>query len=819
MKNSTPGKKDPSFSSSQTPPTTKVKDKTKTPSPSPHSKQHTPHTPLSPFSMFSPAPMHEAKFVVSEQIPNNAASSSATLPPTHCSNFAVLNLRTMTKFGVGSGDLLVTCPVSESDERTEDFQFNIVPCYCSTSVLHSYVQLDVETCKNLSVKTGSLVSVTKLQTPLPFCQEVTAIPHSVLPQSLNTSQIKFFILSALSKRVIRGLSFFITIPILGFPTTFEIVPTIPPPLIDITNASGVKQQVIAYTVTPFSTIELKVNEKKERKPTSIPLNLCYSDIAGCEKEIAEIKELVELPLFSPEVFSKFGIKPPKGVLLHGPPGTGKTLLAKVIISECLKKKEGFNFQIINGPELTSRFLGETEAKLRFVFKTAEENPPSAILIDEIDSLCPKRDTAFSEVDRRVVSTLLTLMDGISPASRVVVIATTNRITTIDPALRRGGRFDREIEMGPPTKTSRESILRNLLTKVSHNLNDEQIMSIASRAHGFVGADLRALCNEAAMKVVQKNYSLLQSLQGPSPSLVVSIDEMESAFASLRPSAMREVAIEIPKVSWKDIGGNEDSKQKLIEVVHWPLKHYDAFERMGISPPCGILLYGPSGCGKTLTAQALATESGLNFLAVKGPQLLSKWVGESERAVQEIFKKARQNSPSILLFDEIDGLVGGGRGDGQSSGVGERVLSQLLVEMDGVKKRSGVIVVAATNRPDLIDGALLRPGRLDRMLYMGLPDMSSREAILKIQLEKICNISDTSKDDYVDIARIAEKLDGYSGAEIVSVCRDASMIALRESFDNQKVHPKHLQTSLEALSSPSVTAEVLLSFSRFKDNHQ
>ncbi|NWV02752.1 SPAT5 protein, partial [Ptilonorhynchus violaceus] len=485
----------------------------------------------------------------------------------------------------------------------------------------------------------------------------------------------------------------------------------------------------------------------------------YDMIGGLSRQLRTIREAVELPLKQPELFKSYGIPPPRGVLLYGPPGTGKTMIAKAIASEV-----GAHVTVINGPEIISKFYGESESRLRQIFAEASLRRPSIIFIDELDALCPKREGAQNEVEKRVVASLLTLMDGIGSEGsegQLLVLGATNRPHALDAALRRPGRFDKEIEIGIPNSQDRLDILQKLLKKVPHSLTEEQLAQLADSAHGYVGADLAALCKEAGLyalrRVLGKRPNLLDT--EVAGSVMIAFNDFLQGMNDVRPSAMREVAIDVPKVSWSDIGGLEDVKLKLKQAVEWPLKHPESFIRMGIQPPKGVLLYGPPGCSKTMIAKALAHESGLNFLAVKGPELMNKYVGESERAVKEIFRKARAVSPSILFFDEIDALAVE-RGNSSGAGnVADRVLAQLLTEMDGIEQLKDVTILAATNRPDMIDKALLRPGRIDRIIYVPLPDAATRREIFKLHFQSM------PVSDEVCLAELVERTQKYSGAEV------------------------------------------------------
>uniref|UniRef100_A0A8U8APR1 vesicle-fusing ATPase n=1 Tax=Geospiza parvula TaxID=87175 RepID=A0A8U8APR1_GEOPR len=485
----------------------------------------------------------------------------------------------------------------------------------------------------------------------------------------------------------------------------------------------------------------------------------YDMIGGLGSQLRTIRETVELPLKQPELFKSYGIPPPRGVLLYGPPGTGKTMIAKAIANEV-----GAHVTVINGPEIISKFYGESESRLRQIFAEASLCRPSIIFIDELDALCPKREGAQNEVEKRVVASLLTLMDGIGSEGsegQLLVLGATNRPHALDAALRRPGRFDKEIEIGIPNAHDRLDILQKLLKKVPHSLTAEQLAHLADSAHGYVGADLAALCKEAGLYALRRALGKRPGLwdTAVAGSVTIAFNDFLQGMKNVRPSAMREVAIDVPKVSWSDIGGLEDVKLKLKQAVEWPLKHPESFIRMGIQPPKGVLLYGPPGCSKTMIAKALAHESGLNFLAVKGPELMNKYVGESERAVREIFRKARAVSPSILFFDEIDALAVE-RGNSSGAGnVADRVLAQLLTEMDGIEQLKDVTILAATNRPDMIDKALLRPGRIDRIIYVPLPDAATRREIFRLHFQSM------PVSDDVCLAELVERTQKYSGAEV------------------------------------------------------
>ncbi len=538
------------------------------------------------------------------------------------------------------------------------------------------------------------------------------------------------------------------------------------------------------------------------------LEVTYEDIGGLNDEIKKIREMVELPLKHPELFERLGIEAPKGVLLHGPPGTGKTLLAKAVANET-----NSHFIVINGPEIMSKYYGQSEENLRKKFEEAESNAPSIIFIDEIDAIAPQREESKGEVERRVVAQLLALMDGLKSRGKVVVIAATNIVNALDPALRRPGRFDRELEIGVPNKEGRLNILkihtRNM--PLSEEVNLEEIAAIT---HGFVGADLSALAKEAAMIVLRRvlpDLKLDEDETIPSEILErlrIQQQDFLEALKVVRPSALREVLIEIPNIKWEDVGGLEEVKQELKEAVEWPLKKPEAFSRLGVRAPRGILVYGPPGTGKTLLAKAVANESEANFILVKGPELLSKWVGESEKAIRKIFAKARQASPCIIFFDEIDSIAQR-RGLGSDSRVSERVVNQLLTEMDGLLEMRDVIVIAATNRPDIIDTALLRPGRFDRVILVPAPDEKTRLEIFKVHTSRMPLANDVSLEE------LAKRTEGYAGADIESVCREAAIMALRENMEASSIESRHFEAALKKVR-PSITKEIEESYKELQN---
>ncbi len=521
----------------------------------------------------------------------------------------------------------------------------------------------------------------------------------------------------------------------------------------------------------------------------------YEDIGGLHEEIQRIREMVELPLRHPELFQRLGIEPPKGVMLHGPPGCGKTLLARAVANE-----SEANFYSINGPEIMSKFYGESEARLREMFTQAQKNAPSIIFIDELDAIAPKREEVTGEVERRVVAQLLALMDGLTGRGNLVVIGATNRPEALDPALRRPGRFDREIEIGVPDKKGRFEILQ-IHTRGMPLSKDVELKKLAKMTHGYTGADLSALGRETAMKALRRylpEINLEDERIPPSvlEKMEVRMEDFMNAYREITPTAMREVYIEVPTVRWTDIGGLEDVKEDLREAVEWPLKNPDVFKRMGIRAPKGIMLYGPPGCGKTLLARAVATESEANFITIKGPEVFSKWVGESEKAIREVFRKARMASPTVIFFDEFDSLVPR-RGMGYAdSGVTERVISQLLTEMDGLVSLEDVVIIAATNRPDIVDPAILRPGRFDRLIYVPEPEQDSRLEIFRIYTKDMPLAKD------VDLSQLALKTKNYSGADIEALCREAGLNALRTDIKSKEVSASDFRKAIEKIG-PSI----------------
>ncbi len=572
---------------------------------------------------------------------------------------------------------------------------------------------------------------------------------------------------------------------------------------------------LVVNTSPTQPVVIRENTQVSLSPKAVEITeesipeITYEDIGGLSDEIKKIREMVEIPIKHPEIFQRLSIEPPKGVLLYGPPGSGKTLLAKAVANE-----SEANFILLNGPEIMSKFYGESEKKIRDIFEEAEKTSPTIIFIDEIDAIAPKREEVTGEVERRVVSQLLTMMDGLKSRGKVIVVAATNRVNAIDPALRRPGRFDREIELNVPSKKGRLAILK-IHTRGMPLTKDVKLEEIASITHGFVGADIEALAKEAAMSVLRKllpKIKLDQEEQIPQEvleKLVIKNNDFIDALKNVRPSAMREVLVETPNVNWGDVGGLDKVKQELKEAIEWPLKYPETFKRMGIRPSRGVLLYGPPGSGKTLLAKAVAKESEANFIQVKGPSLLSMWVGKSEEGMRKVFERARQVSPCIIFFDEIDALAGK-RGIETGTKVTERVLNQMLAEMDGLEDLNDVLVIGATNRPDMLDPGLLRPGRFDKILLVPAPEEEGRLQILKIHtrgmpLAKDVNLTDFSK-----------KTVGFTGADIEAFTREAAMIALRENKETKQVKNKNFNEALKKIK-PSVSKPILEVYKKIEDS--
>jgi len=637
------------------------------------------------------------------------------------------------------------------------------------------IRIDGLTRKNADVSIGERVTVKKV-VPRPAEKVIISPAIRDLPHIQFANGIEGFIKKSLLKRPVHKEDTLIIqgIALMGSQLPFVVQNTKPAGIVQIDSDTDIK---IA---------------KETVQEEAIP-SVAYEDIGGLKDELRRVREIIELPLKHPELFDRLGITPPKGVLLYGPPGTGKTLIAKAVASE-----SGANFFSIQGPEIMNKYYGQTEQNLRDRFKEAQENLPAVIFLDEIDSIAPKRDEVKGEVERRVVAQLLTLMDGLEERGRLIVIAATNRVDDIDPALRRPGRFDREVEIGVPDRSSRIEILQ-VHTRNMPLSDDVDLESLADLTHGYVGADMAALSREAAMKCLRRNLPEFDLEEAVSTDLleklIVTMDDFKEALKEIEPSTLREVLIEVPKVNWDRVGGLDDVKQMLRESVEWPLTNPDAFKRMGIRPPRGILLFGPPGTGKTMLAKAVATESRANFISIKGPEVLSKWVGDSEKAVREIFKKAKQVAPCIVFLDEIDSLAPK-RALSSQNHVSERLVNQILTSMDGIEDIEGVIVLAATNRPDILDPALLRTGRFDRMLFIGPPSIEGRITILGIHAR------DMPLSPSVDLASIAARTEGYTGADLEGLCREAALIALRHDISSNKVTEEHFEKALSEVR-PSV----------------
>ncbi|MEM2904230.1 MAG: CDC48 family AAA ATPase [Candidatus Bathyarchaeia archaeon] len=682
---------------------------------------------------------------------------------------ARLSSRTMEELGVSTGDVVEI----RGKKTTAAIVWPAYPEDAGKNV----IRIDGITRGNASVSINEYVTVKKAE--VKDAQNITLAPVNVTFPSIDEGLQEFVRTRILETPLVEGDS--IQVSIFGSPVYFTVLKTRPHGIV---------------RVSPTTSIQIMAEPVPEKRGIA---RITYEDVGGLQQEIQRVREMVELPLRHPELFQRLGIEPPKGVLLHGPPGCGKTRLAQAVANE-----SEANFFSINGPEIMSKFYGESEARLREMFQKAQESAPSILFIDELDAIAPKREEVTGEVERRVVAQLLALMDGLESRGNIVVIGATNRPNALDPALRRPGRFDREIEIGIPDRTGRLEILQ-IHTRGMPIAEGVDLAHLAAITHGYTGADLAALAREAAMKALRRYLPQIDLEQEVVPSEVlekmqVTMEDFMGAFREVTPTAMREVEIEVPTVHWDDIGGLDEVKQQLREAVEWPLKKPEAFKRMGIRPPKGILLYGPPGCGKTMLARAVATESEANFISIKGPEVYSKWVGESERAVREVFRKARMAAPSVIFFDEIDSLIPA-RGMGYTdSGVTERVVSQLLTELDGVVSLENVVVIGATNRPDIVDPAVLRPGRLDRLIYVPAPDEQTRLQIFKLYTKSMPLAED------VDLAQLAAITKGFSGADIETVSREAAMNALRKSEGAEKVTLEDFRQVI-AKTRPTITPEM------------
>jgi len=683
-------------------------------------------------------------------------------------SIARIDSETMKTLGVTVGDIIKI-------EGKKPTAAKAWPAYPEDQGL-GLIRIDGFIRKNCSAAINEFVTVSKVDAE--YASSVKLAPVDIRI-SVDNDFIRFVKDRLVDRPATRGDT--LLIMMLGHSVPFMVVNTRPSGIVKITPATEI-------TIMSEPVPELE-----------IPSRTTYEDIGGLEEEIRRIREMVELPLRHPEIFQRLGIDPPKGVLLHGPPGCGKTLLARAVANE-----SEANFYAINGPEIMSKFYGESEARMRKMFDDAEKNAPSILFIDEIDAIAPKRSEVTGEVERRVVAQLLASMDGLKGRGHIIVIGATNRPDAIDEALRRPGRFDREIEIGIPTREGRTEILQ-IHTRGMPLDESVNLTKIAEITHGYTGADLEALCRESAMKALRRYLPQINLEEKRIPhevldEMVVTQQDIEDAFREVTPTAMREVYIESPNIPWDVVGGLEDVKKNLREAVEWPIKYPERFTRLGINPPKGILLHGPPGCGKTLLARVVATESEANFISVRGPEIFSKWVGESEKAIREIFRKARMAAPSIIFFDEFDALVPS-RGSAADSRVTERVISQLLTEIDGLLSLQNVVVLAATNRPDIIDPAVLRPGRFDRRVYVPPPDEEARLKILKI---KTANMP---LSDDVDLRRISREMKGYSGADIDSVVREAGLNALRRDTEANLVTLEDFEAALKEVA-PSITDEMV-----------
>jgi len=652
------------------------------------------------------------------------------------------------------------------------------------------IRIDNLTRKNTGVGLGDRVKIRRAE--VKGAREVSLAPLISKGQQIQFgSGIDVLIKKGLLKRPLtKGDSVIIPgIALFGSALPFLITNTSPGGIISINEDTLVKVK----------------EEAVETAETEGP-RVSYEDIGGLHEEILKVREMIELPLKHPELFDRLGIDPPKGVLLHGPPGTGKTLIAKAVANE-----SGASFYTINGPEIMSKFYGQSEENLRKIFEDAEKNAPSIVFIDEIDAIAPKRSEVHGEVERRVVSQMLTLMDGLKGRGKLIVIGATNIPDSMDPALRRPGRFDREIRIDAPDRNGRKEILQ-IHTRGMPMNKDCNLDALADITYGYVGADLMALARESAMSALRR-YLPEIDLEKPIPidvleKMEVTMEDFKNAHRGIEPSAMREFFIEVPKVTWGDVGGLDDVKQNLREAVEWPLTKPEIFKRLGIKAPRGILLYGPPGTGKTLLAKAVAHESKANFISIKGPEVMSKWVGESEKAVRELFKKARQVAPTIVFLDELDAIAPK-RGAYSGSHVTDSVVNQLLTSIDGLESMEGVVVIGATNRPDIIDQGLLRPGRFDRLILTSAPDEKARLEILKIHTKEMPLGKDVNLNDLAKVCK------DYSGADLEALCREAAMLAVRSDPNVKKITKKHFDKAVKSVRA-SITQDIIKFYSKMSE---
>ncbi|MGY8745338.1 MAG: CDC48 family AAA ATPase [Candidatus Poseidoniales archaeon] len=646
--------------------------------------------------------------------------------------------------------------------------------------------------KNAGVSLGDKVTVSKIDAKI--CTKLVLSPVMANKQKVKFGPgIEGFARRGLNKRpVVAGDRIFIPgMTLFAEALPFAVLQTTPKGIVQVNSDTEI----------------IIKDEAIDDEEVGQSQGITYEDIGGIGTQLLKVREMIELPLKHPELFRRLGIDPPKGVLLHGPPGTGKTMIAKAVATET-----NAHFTSINGPEIISKYYGESEKQLREIFDEASENAPAIIFIDEIDSICPKREDVSGEVERRVVAQMLTLMDGMKGRDNVIVIGATNRRDAIDPALRRPGRFDREIEIGVPDRDGRKEIL-DVHIRQMPIADDFDIDWVLDNSYGFVGADLAALVRESAMKTLRRylpEFDLEEETIPPEvlERMEVKMDDFRVAIREIEPSALREIYVEIPDVSWESVGGLVEIKDRLKESVEWPLTKPELFEHFGIKPPRGIVLFGAPGTGKTLLAKAIANEAKANFISIKGPELISKWVGESEKAIREIFKKAKQSAPSIIFLDEFESIAGMRSSNSQSGGsdVSNRVVNQLLASMDGVESLDGVIIVAATNRPEMIDPALLRSGRFERVLHVPPPDKLAREAIMSIHSAGMPLSSFSMKD-------MLNNMDGFTGADIEAVCREAALIAMRAG--KKKVTKGHFEDAITRIR-PTVTPDMLEYYSKMEE---
>ncbi|KAF4044377.1 ATPase family associated domain-containing protein lid 3 [Phytophthora infestans] len=730
-----------------------------------------------------------------------------------------LNLNDMSHFGLESGSYVVLNTIPEANGSRKLLLCGLA--WPMDKIKRRGVGLSSMWEAEVAEQQIDKVTVKLLQNPCPVAKSVAlqvvsrASSHKQKLSEKERTLLTRCILAMIDGALVHQDAL-ISLPLHGVNTVFRL------PKVDgekndhgvVTISAAKTALTVAWDEKEEEVEAQKVSNSTENtRPTTTLKQDGFATIGGLQEELKAIREVVEQPLTNPETFERFGLPAPKGVLLFGPPGTGKTLIARALARE-------LNARVftINGPEVVSKFVGESEANLRAVFAQAAREAPSLVFIDELDAICPKRDSRVGDMERRLVATLLTLMDGLSGSRQVVVLAATNRPNALDPAVRRPGRFDREVEIGIPRANGRLAILRVALRRLPHKLTQSELQELSSSAHGYVGADLSALCKEAALLALHRAFAsndqaaeAILSNTASLPPFEVTLSDLKLAMRGIRPSALREISVDVPRVLWSDIGGQDALKQALREAVEWPLQHPEAFTRMGIRPPKGVLLYGPPGCSKTLAAKALATESGMNFIAIKGPELFSKWVGESEQQVREVFRKARAASPTVVFFDEIDALAST-RGAGGSSGASDRVLSQLLTELDGLEPLKRVLVVAATNRPDLLDPALMRPGRIDRALYVSPPDVPAREQILRIHTRKTPLASDVS------LTELAIATARFSGAELQALCREAALHAVEEDRVAVNVGKRHFVRALSVVT-PQIDDRMLTFFEQFRDGQR